>query len=86
MIKIASKSLSDLEFPAVCKQISEFCITQMGIEKALEITPYKTFKKSIFGLNQTNEYAKKTYSFLDSMPKKEKNVKIMFRRQRFRFA
>lgn len=56
MIKIASKSLSDLEFPSVCKQISEFCITQMGIEKALEIVPYKTFKKSIFGLNQTNEY------------------------------
>lgn len=56
MIKIASKSLSDLEFPSVCKQISEFCITQMGVEKALEIVPYKTFKKTIFGLNQTNEY------------------------------
>lgn len=56
MIKIASKSLSDLEFPSVCKQISEFCITQMGVEKSLEIVPYKTFKNSILGLNQTNEY------------------------------
>ncbi len=56
MIKIAAKSLLDLEFPTVCKQISELCITQMGIEKSLEITPYKTFKKTILGLNQTNEY------------------------------
>ncbi|MFN4763978.1 endonuclease MutS2 [Gillisia sp. Q332] len=56
MIKIATKSLFDLEFPTVCKQISELCITQMGIEKSLEITPYKTFKKTILGLNQTNEY------------------------------
>ncbi|CAM4297781.1 endonuclease MutS2 [Gillisia limnaea] len=56
MIKIATKSLLDLEFPTVCKQISELCITQMGIEKSLEITPYKTFKKTILGLNQTNEY------------------------------
>ncbi len=56
MIKIASKTLIDLEFPSVCQQISEFCITQMGVEKALTITPYKTTKKSVFGLNQTNEY------------------------------
>ncbi|MFO7720874.1 MAG: DNA mismatch repair protein MutS, partial [Gillisia sp.] len=56
MIKIATKSLLDLEFPTVCKQISELCITQMGIDKSLEITPYKTFKKTILGLNRTNEY------------------------------
>lgn len=56
MIKIAAKTLIDLEFPTVCKQISEFCITQMGIEKALEITPYNTGKKTVFGLHQTNEY------------------------------
>lgn len=58
MIKIASKSLTDLEFPAVCQQISEFCITRMGTEKALEIKPYSTGKKVIFGLDQTNEYVK----------------------------
>src|SRR5690606_42144695 len=56
MIKIAAKTLIDLEFPTVCQQISEFCITQMGIEKTLEIAPYKSTKKSLFGLNQTNEY------------------------------
>lgn len=56
MIKIATKSLLDLEFPKVCKQISELCITGMGVEKSLEITPYKTFKKTILGLDQTNEY------------------------------
>lgn len=56
MIKIAAKTLVDLEFPTVCKQISEFCITPMGIEKALAITPYPTGKKTLFGLHQTNEY------------------------------
>lgn len=56
MIKIAAKTLIDLEFPTVCQQISEFCVTQMGVEKALEIAPYKTTKKTVFGLNQTNEY------------------------------
>ncbi|MGM1054526.1 MAG: endonuclease MutS2 [Bacteroidota bacterium] len=56
MIKIATKSLLDLEFPKVCKQISELCITQMGVDKSLKITPYKTFKKTILGLNRTNEY------------------------------
>ena len=58
MIKIASKSLLDLEFPKVCNQISEFCITQMGTEKALEIVPYTTYKKAVFGLHQTDEYLK----------------------------
>ena len=56
MIKIAAKTLLDLEFPSVCKQISEMCITQMGIDKALEIVPYTTYKNALFGLHQTNEY------------------------------
>ncbi len=56
MIKIAAKTLTDLEFPTICKQISEFCITQMGIEKAIAITPYTTPTNAVFGLNQTNEY------------------------------
>lgn len=56
MIKIASKTLIDLEFPTICEQVSEFCITIMGIEKALEIAPYTTSKKAVFGLHQTNEY------------------------------
>lgn len=56
MIKIAAKTLIDLEFPTICQQISEFCITQMGVDKAIAIAPYKTSKKTVFGLNQTNEY------------------------------
>jgi DNA mismatch repair protein MutS2 len=56
MIKIASKSLQDLEFPAVRKQISELCTTQMGVEKALEIVPYSSYDDTVFGLHQTNEY------------------------------
>lgn len=56
MIKITAKSLTDLEFPTVCQQISNLCITGPGKEKALKIQPYKTYKSTIFGLNQTNEY------------------------------
>ncbi|MDT0641850.1 DNA mismatch repair protein MutS [Zunongwangia sp. F363] len=56
MIKIAAKSLIDLEFPVVREQISELCVTGMGKEKALDIKPFSTYKKTYFGLNQTNEY------------------------------
>ncbi len=56
MIKISSKSLEDLEFPTVCEQISELCVTGQGKEKALTIQPYKNFRETVFGLNQTNEY------------------------------
>lgn len=56
MIKISAKTLIDLEFPTICEQISEFCITPMAVEKALAIAPYKTTKSTLFGLNQTNEY------------------------------
>lgn len=56
MIKISSRSLEDLEFPVVCEQISELCITGQGKEKALKIQPYPNYKKTVFGLNQTNEY------------------------------
>ena len=56
MIKITEKSLADLEFPVVRAQISELCVTDPGKAKALEITPYKTYKKTYFGLHQTNEY------------------------------
>ncbi|MBO2545105.1 DNA mismatch repair protein MutS [Salegentibacter sp. BDJ18] len=56
MIKIAPKSLIDLEFPVVCQQISDLCITGPGKEKALKLQPYKTGKKTLFGLHQTNEY------------------------------
>ncbi|WBL23973.1 endonuclease MutS2 [Zunongwangia sp. HRR-M8] len=56
MIKITEKSLTDLEFPVVREQISDLCVTDPGKAKALEIKPYKTYKKTYFGLHQTNEY------------------------------
>lgn len=56
MIKITEKSLADLEFPVVREQISELCVTDPGKAKALEIKPFKTYKKTYFGLHQTNEY------------------------------
>ncbi|MFD1095940.1 endonuclease MutS2 [Salegentibacter chungangensis] len=56
MIKIADKSLVDLEFPVVREQISELCVTGIGKEKALKIKPYPSYKKTFFGLHQTNEY------------------------------
>ncbi|MGY5849387.1 endonuclease MutS2 [Salegentibacter sp. F14] len=56
MIKIAPKSLIDLEFPVVCNQIAELCITGLGKEKAQSIKPFPSYTKAIFGLDQTNEY------------------------------
>lgn len=56
MIKISSRSLDDLEFPVVCDQISELCITGQGKEKAFSIQPYSNYNKTVFGLNQTKEY------------------------------
>ena len=47
MIKITEKSLADLEFPVVREQISELCVTDPGKAKALEITPYKNYKKTL---------------------------------------
>ncbi len=56
MIKITQKTLSDLEFPSVCEQVSEYTITAPGKVKALEISPFSTPQETIFSLNQTNEY------------------------------
>src|SRR5690606_9776412 len=56
MIKITAKTLTDLEFPKVCAQVSNFTITSPGKERALEIKPYPSFEKTVLALNQTNEY------------------------------
>ena len=56
MIRIAAKTLSDLEFPTVCEQISKLTVTGPGKDKALEIVPFRTYEKTVFALNQTNEY------------------------------
>ncbi|MFD2826564.1 DNA mismatch repair protein MutS [Leeuwenhoekiella polynyae] len=56
MIKIHPKTLSDLEFHTVCAQLSELCITDMGKVKALKLAPKRSYKKTLFALDQTQEY------------------------------
>ena len=56
MIKIHNKTLEDLEFPRVCSQISELCITAKGKERALRLKPKSDAKKTVFALEQTQEY------------------------------
>lgn len=56
MIKITAKTLSDLEFPTICQQVSQFTVTGLGKSKALEITPLPSYSKTVFALHQTNEY------------------------------
>ncbi|MFD0975705.1 endonuclease MutS2 [Salinimicrobium gaetbulicola] len=56
MIKITPKTLSDLEFPTVCQQVSKYTVTGPGKEKALQITPFPSYDKTLFALRQTNEY------------------------------
>ncbi len=56
MISINEKTLNDLEFPTVLKQVSEYCITPLGNEKSLKTTPYKNKNDLINSLSLTNEY------------------------------
>ncbi len=41
MVRIANKTLEDLEFPSVLKQTSEYCVTGPGKERVLSIVPFK---------------------------------------------
>lgn len=56
MIKISQKTLTDLEFPKVREQLSEFCSTEMGKAKALKLKPFKFPQQTIIALNQTQDY------------------------------
>lgn len=56
MIHIHEKTLQDLEFQTVLQQVSEHCITVLGHEKALQITPFTTKETLIYQLQLTNEY------------------------------
>ena len=64
-IRIDKKTLEDLEFPTVLKQISEYCVTEPGRNKVISITPFtsseeitpellrlKEFRDSLGGDNQ----------------------------------
>ncbi|RED49418.1 endonuclease MutS2 [Seonamhaeicola aphaedonensis] len=56
MINIHKKTLEDLEFSTVLEQVSEHCITPLGNESALQITPFKNKRDVLESLALTNEY------------------------------
>lgn len=56
MIAITDKTLKDLEFATVLQTVSDRCNTEIGKEKALEITPFKDKDSLIQALLQTSEY------------------------------
>ncbi|MGK4568041.1 endonuclease MutS2 [Flavobacterium sp. 3HN19-14] len=56
MISITEKTLQDLQFPTVLETISAICNTEIGKQKALEITPFKDKETLMEALLQTSEY------------------------------
>ena len=83
MINIHQKTLQDLEFATVLNQVSEYCITALGNEVALSISPYKDKETLLFSLQLTNEYISSFYNDnripnhgFDSITKELKLLKI----------
>ena len=62
MIHIHEKTLQDLEFSTVLQQVSEHCVTPLGNDKALNISPYKTKEELLIALQLTNEYLSSFYN------------------------
>jgi DNA mismatch repair protein MutS2 len=56
MISITDKTLQDLQFPTVLETISDICNTDIGKQKALEITPFRDKETLMSALMQTSEY------------------------------
>jgi len=56
MIQISSKTLQDLEFKTVQEQLSEYCTTEKGVQKALETVPYSEVIILRAELFKVNEY------------------------------
>jgi len=56
MISITEKTLKDLEFHTILQTISECCNTEIGMEKALQIQPFKDKEILFSELAYTNEY------------------------------
>ncbi|NDP26231.1 MAG: DNA mismatch repair protein MutS [Flavobacterium sp.] len=56
MISITEKTLQDLQFPTVLETISALCNTDIGKQKALEITPFRDKETLMNALMQTSEY------------------------------
>lgn len=56
MISITEKTLKDLEFNTVLSTIAGLCVTELGTEKALSITPFSQKNELMASLHQTSEY------------------------------
>ncbi len=56
MIHIHEKTLQDLEFHKVLQQVSAYCVTSLGTEKADLMLPLSSKEAIIESLNYTNEY------------------------------
>ena len=56
MISITEKTLQDLQFSTVLETISAGCNTDIGKEKALQITPFRDKETLMQALMQTSEY------------------------------
>ncbi len=56
MISITQKTLQDLQFPVVLETISAICNTDIGKQKALEITPFNEKETLLKALMHTTEY------------------------------
>jgi len=54
--RIDSKTLEDLEFPSVLRQVAEFCVTEPGREQALAIVPYQDFSEIEPELQRVKEF------------------------------
>ena len=55
-LSISTKTLQDLEFNTVLEQTAEYCISNLGKLKTLEIQPFSNKRKLFFELNLVNEY------------------------------
>lgn len=56
MISITQKTLQDLEFTTILETISDKCVTELGHQKTLQITPFKDKIILLENLRQTSEY------------------------------
>ncbi|MDY8136313.1 endonuclease MutS2 [Aquimarina sp. 2201CG5-10] len=56
MIRISQKTLDDLEFDTILNHIAEFCNTDYGKSKALQIVPFSTKEHLNVALQQVAEY------------------------------
>ncbi len=54
--RIDNKTLEDLEFHSVLRQVSEFCITEPGRERVLEIVPFQDFDEIEPELQRVKEF------------------------------